>query len=483
MTATLPFASTAAVPDDIALIEAERGIAVTYGELENRVGEAASAIRRTCGSDAIVACEPSRTVADVVWYLGAMASGNAVLLVDPNASPVRKEQLYARFRPRLRPAGPAVAGPAVAGQAQLIASGATPAPHLELALLLSTSGSTASPKLVRLSKDAVTSNAVAIADALAIEPTERAVANLPLTSAYGLSILHSHLAAGATTVLVGRSIAERGFWECVREFRCSSIPGVPAMYQALVRLRLLDRLGPVRTLTQAGGRLDDATASELRAHARSSGRQVVVMYGLTEATARVTVLPPSEFEGRPGSVGRPIQGKLWIAPDNDPIPDGSIPDGSIPDGTIPDGTEGLGEIGYEGRNVMLGYATKAEDIAAPDELGARLMTGDIGRLDSDGYLYVAGRRSRYAKVDGNRLNLDEVETAIARFGAIRAVEIDGTVALACARDDIDPGLVGEVMADLFGLPRRSWLMRQVEAIPLTGNGKVDYAALTRAVSA
>jgi acyl-CoA synthetase (AMP-forming)/AMP-acid ligase II len=465
MAAAVPLASETADAGNLALIEAETDSAVTYGELAERIGQVASAIGRACGPRALVACELSRTIDDVVWYLGALAGGHVVLLVDPAAPVERKAQLYDRFRPHLRPPFPTDgASLLVAGRDQVLGNGPGLQPHPDLFLLLSTSGSTASPKLVRLSRDAVISNAVAIAAALELDAGERAMANLPLSFSYGLSVLHSHLAAGASTVLSQSTIAQRPFWDSLFQHECTSIAGVPATYQALVRLRLLDRLGSVRTLTQAGGRLDLDTAGVLRDHAQSAGRRFVVMYGQTEATARITVLPPSELGGRFGSVGQPIQGSISIVAD-------------------PQAEDATGEICYEGRNVMMGYAERAEDLSAPDGLQSRLLTGDVGRLDADGYLYLTGRRSRIAKVEGYRLNLDEIESALAPIGEFRAVEVEGSVILAHEPNDVAVGPVDQVLSNTFNLHPRSWKLSQVERLPLTGNGKVDLAALLSMVSA
>ena len=208
-----------------------------------------------------------------------LAAEGVVLLVDPGAPTVRKQQLYQRFTPHLRPFDSQADGDrvTVCGRMQVLGAGRLLQPHPDLTLMLSTSGSTASPKLVRLSARALASNAAAIAAALDLGPQERALANLPLTFSYGLSVLHSHLTAGASVVLTGSSLAQSGFWTSIEDCGCTSIAGVPATYRALVQLRLLNRLGPVKTLTQAGGRLDPGTSDALREHARHTGRRLVAM--------------------------------------------------------------------------------------------------------------------------------------------------------------------------------------------------------------
>lgn len=467
---SVPLVGPDATGSDIALIDPGARRQVTYSELEDRVGVVAAAIQAIAGTRAVVTCEMNRTLADIIWYLGVLAADGVVLLVDPSAPTARKERLYHRFTPHLRPFDPSVGVDVggdqvtVSGRVQVLGVGELLRPHPDLALMLSTSGSTASPKLVRLSARALASNATAIAAALDLSPQERALASLPLTFSYGLSVLHSHLAAGASVVLTGSSLAQSGFWTSIGDCGCTSIAGVPATYRALVQLRLLNQLGPVKTLTQAGGRLDPGTSDSLREHVRHSGRQLVVMYGQTEATARITVLPPSQIDQRPTSVGRPIQGSLSIV-------------------TMPDGdNSGDGEIAYEGQNVMMGYAHAPQDVAAPDQLGSRLLTGDVGRLDVDGYLYVTGRQSRYAKVDGNRLNLDEIEDAVAHLGEFHVVDAgDSLVVVAHQQPDVDRHLLGQVLAGLFNIQARSWTLRRVDQVPMTSSGKVDRTALAELV--
>lgn len=465
MAVAVPF-TTDATGGDLALTDAAR--TMTYGELEDRVGVVAIAIAQRCGPRAIVAIEPSPNVDDVAWYLGAVAGDNVVLLVDPAAPAPRKAELYRRYAPQLRPADDADAdntAVTVAGRPCVLSPAPAAAPHPELSLLLSTSGSTASPKVVRLSRSAVTSNAAAIASALGLVRGDRAAANLPLSFSYGLSVLHSHLAAGATVALSDAGIAERAFWDFVAAHRCTSLAGVPSTYRALRSIRLLDKLGSIRTLTQAGGRMDDATADDLRGWVRATHRRLFIMYGQTEATARITVLHTSELDDRSGSVGRPIHGTLAVAPD---------PDGGGVD---------VGEILYQGANVMMGYAEGADDLVRGDELGGRLATGDTGHLDGDGYLYVTGRLSRYAKVDGHRLNLDEIEATIAPAGDLRALEVEGSIVLVHDRRAVDTGLLTKLLSTHFNLRPRSWCARQIDAIPLTGNGKVDLTALRQVVRA
>jgi acyl-CoA synthetase (AMP-forming)/AMP-acid ligase II len=238
--------------------------------------------------------------------------------------------------------------------------------HPELALLLTTSGSTGSPRLVRLSQRNVQSNAEAIAESLRIGPDDVAATTLPMAYCYGLSVLHSHLQQGAAVVLTDRSVVDPCFWDLVRAHRvttsracrtpstCSTAPGSTGCTAAPAYL------------TQAGGALPLEQVRRWAAVGRDRGWQLVVMYGQTEATARMAYLPPELAHRRPGSVGRPVPG------------------GSVE--LVPvDGVQerGVGELVYRGPNVMLGYADHPADLALGRTVH-ELRTGDLARRGPDG---------------------------------------------------------------------------------------------------
>ncbi|MBX5441065.1 MAG: AMP-binding protein [Solirubrobacteraceae bacterium] len=312
--------------------------------------------------------------------------------------------------------------------------------HPDLRLLLSTSGSTGSPKLVRLTGRNLLANAAAIAEYLGLGPGERAIASLPLPYSYGLSVLHSHLYAGASVAFTPHSIIRREFWDDVRRHEATSFAGVPYAYAMLERIGMRDMdLPSLRTMTQAGGRLDPEVALRYARRVR-----FFVMYGQTEATARISYVPPQRLPEKPGSIGIPVPGgRLTV-----------------------DG----GELVYEGPNVMLGYARTRADLARGDEQGGVLRTGDLGHADDDGFFYVTGRAKRIAKVYGQRINLDEVEAAV-----------DGPAAAVGGDDRIDVYAEREAdaraLAARFRLPPRAIRVHAVERLPVKPSGKVDYALL------
>ena len=324
----------------------------------------------------------------------------------------------------------------------------------ELALLLSTSGSTGAPKLVRLSRANLQSNAEAICQYLHLDPRERPVTSLPFPYSYGLSVINSHLLAGATILLTDRSIVKREFWNFARDQRATSMAGVPYTYQVMLQAKLLDRDLPFATLTQAGGRLDPKYVDCVQAIAGRRGWKFFVMYGQTEATARISFVPPERLSFKKGSVGVPIPGgKLTVEADS-------------------------GELIYEGPNVMLGYAESRADLDKGDELGGVLHTGDLGRQDEDGFFYITGRKRRFLKIFGQRVSLDDVERALsARFdGPFACFGGDDHLQIA-VEDGHAASHIQHFVCEFYGIHHSAVHVFHLPELPVNTRGKVDYLAL------
>lgn len=268
--------------------------------------------------------------------------------------------------------------------------------HEDLALLLTTSGSTGSPKFVRQSHANLQANTASIVEFLGLDPSDRAITTLPMNYTYGLSILNTHLAVGATVLLTDRTLMQKEFWSFFKEQGATSFGGVPYTYEILKKLRFFRMdLPSLRTMTQAGGRLAPELHREFARFAADTGRRFVVMYGQSEATARMSWLPPERSLEKCGSIGIAIPGGRFELIDSQ--------------GQVIDQPDSTGELVYFGDNVTLGYAESAEDLARGDERGGVLATGDLARRDAEGYYYIVGRKNRFLKIFGNRVGLDEVE--------------------------------------------------------------------------
>jgi acyl-CoA synthetase (AMP-forming)/AMP-acid ligase II len=264
-------------------------------------------------------------------------------------------------------------------------------------------------------------------------------------------------------VFAPESVVRPSFWDAFRAQACTSFAGVPYTYAMLERVgfRRFD-LPSLRTATQAGGRLDPALAQELRRDLGARGARFVVMYGQTEATARIAYVPPERLADKPGSIGVAIPGGRLAVEDDDGR---ELPAGEV------------GELVYRGPNVMLGYANGWEDLARGDELGGVLRTGDLGYRDDEGFHFLTGRRSRFAKVYGLRVNLDDVEAAFAGQGAVAAVGGEERIVVFREQAAADADAARRDLAERFRLHPRTFEVRDVERLPLTATGKVDYEAL------
>lgn len=269
----------------------------------------------------------------------------------------------------------------------------------ELALLLTTSGSTGSPKLVRQSYSNIRANTESIVTYLKLDASERPITTLPMNYTYGLSIIHSHLSVGATILLTEKSLMQKEFWEFFKRERATSFGGVPYIYEMLKKLRFFQMdLPSLRTMTQAGGKLTEELHKEFAEYAVKQKKNFVVMYGQTEATARMAYLPPEKALEKYGSMGIAIPGGRFELIDEN--------------GKRIDQENTVGELVYYGANVMLGYAECRNDLEKEDEQKGRLVTGDMAKRDSDGFYYIVGRKKRFLKLFGKRVNLDEIERLV-----------------------------------------------------------------------
>lgn len=330
-----------------------------------------------------------------------------------------------------------------------------------LALLLTTSGSTGSPKLVRLTYDNIYQNSLSIVNYLNISENDRPITTLPMHYSFGLSVINSHLMKGAVILLTNLSIMERGFWEFLKNEKASSLSGVPYSYQILKKLRFFKMDYPhLNVLTQAGGKLSDALISEYIEYCHNNDKKFIVMYGQTEATARMSYLPHNTNIEKVGSIGLPI------------------PNGSFElvneEGIVIDGPEVNGELVYKGPNVSMGYAECYDDLSLGDVNKGALLTGDIACRDTEGYYYIVGRKKRFIKIFGNRINLDEAESILKNFIEDSACTgEDDKMFIYITQKDMEIS-VKKYMNSKTGIPPSAMKVQYISSIPKNTAGKVIY---------
>jgi acyl-CoA synthetase (AMP-forming)/AMP-acid ligase II len=338
----------------------------------------------------------------------------------------------------------------------------------ELALLLTTSGSTGSPKLVRLSYRNILNNAKSIAEYLNINCNERPVTSLPMYYSYGLSIINSHLIKGATILLTDKPVIQKGFWDFVKEQKATSIAGVPYTYEMLKRLRIFRMdLPELKTMTQAGGKLNANLAKEYIEQATITRKKFIIMYGQTEATARMSYLPFDKALEKYSSIGIAIPNGKFVLMDKtgreivDPDLDG--------------------ELVYYGSNVSLGYAECKEDLAKGDENNGTLYTGDIAHYDSDGFYYITGRKKRFVKIFGNRVNLDAIEQFVKTISSYCAcVGVDDKIAI-FTTDLNKEEEIKSLLVKKTGLNIRAFTVQVIDTIPKNPSGKIQYTELLKLI--
>lgn len=432
-----------------ALIEAETGQAVSYVDLEERIQ---ARCRQLPAERQLVFIEARNDIASITSYLACLRLGHVVYLLE-SAADEKSRALVALYEPNL----------VITGDDQIrVESRRQHALHPELRLLLSTSGSTGIPKFVKLSVTNIQSNAASIADYLHIGPDERAYAHLKPFYSYGISVINSHLVNGAALILSSRSITDAEFLKQVQSLHATSIAGVPYTFETLLHLNFdISQYPHLRTLTQAGGRLEPHLVSDYAQRCKSAGKHFIVMYGQTEAAPRISYLPEAFTEKYPNSIGIAIPGGTLSVVDENKHP---IVENDKP-----------GELTYRGPNVMMGYAHSAEQLAS-DETPECLYTGDIAYRNQDGLFHIVGRTSRFVKLFGLRINLDHVQSELKKeYPHVAVTGNDRFIGIALQKDGhVDPDSIKKGLAHKYHLPETCFELRTYRELPLLASGKYNF---------
>jgi acyl-CoA synthetase (AMP-forming)/AMP-acid ligase II/lysophospholipase L1-like esterase/acyl carrier protein len=433
-----------------------RGERLSYAELADRTEALAAAI---AGPARLFIVEFANVLDCVIAYLACLRAGHPVVLVEPGSTE-RDERTSVTY-------GASsifhLADGAWRFDALALARPGTP--HPELCVLLSTSGTTGSPKLVRLSRTNIQANAESIAAYLDITPADRAITSLPFYYSYGMSVLNSHLQAGAALLLTEKSVAEAEFWEFFEREGATSLSGVPFTFDLLERIGFRSRHYPaLRYLAQAGGRLSAERVALYAQWAKARAKQIFVMYGQTEASPRMAYVPPDQLADNPDCIGVPIPGGSFelIGEDGTPI----------------DGFDRPGELVYRGPNVMMGYAESAEDLAK-DSGPNELHTGDLACLRANGNYYITGRKSRFSKILGLRISLDEMERWLHAHGWQGIVSGDDKLVVAAVSRHIDTAEIKRELVRRFALPASAVVVLFLDPIPTLPSNKFDYRQVLR----
>ena len=482
----------------------ERAGTISYGDLERRANQVShlltgSGVRR--GDRVLLACENS--AAWVSAFFGIMKAGGVVVPLPHSTRNDRLEHAVADAAPsasivdaRLVPALGSLPGvknlftvgpdpsPADAGASTSLKRALTGMPSeapprhgidLDLAAIIYTSGSTGAPRGVMLSHLNLCANTESIVEYLQLTSADRVMSVLPLYYVYGLSLLNTHISVGGSIVLENRFAFPASALKAMQTHGVTGFAGVPSTFAFLLhRSPVATMTFPsLRYVTQAGGPMAPAHIREWRA--AMPGVPFYVMYGATEAGARLTFLEPSELDRRPGSIGKAIPNvELRVVTE---------------DGRLAAAGE-VGELVARGSNISTGYWNHPEETQAAFS-AAGYRTGDLAYADEDGFLYLVGRRHDMLKVGAHRVGAREIEDVISEHPSVHEVAViagahallgEVPIAVVTPRNGVIDG--AELLEFCRArLPEHKVPSRIVvrDELPKSGAGKVDKNQLRAAI--
>lgn len=453
--------------EKLATIDANAS-SLSYGELCSFAKEVSSYM----SPRSLVFMMTENTVGGVAWIIGLLESGNVPLVLNAHT----EEELFANMMDLYRPAYLCVpAGNSLTGKYEsvkeaygyvLLSTGNEPCPmHEDLSHLLPTSGSTGSPKLVRHKYENIDAAALNISTFFELTPEDRPLLVLPLYYTMGLSIVFSHLYAGATILITNQNMTDRVFWAFIKEQKATSFTGVPYSYEILNLMRFFRMdLPDLKLLTQGGGKMPKALNLKFAEYCRDNGKKWIATYGQSEGTARMAWLPAEYAVDKVGSIGK------------------AVPNGELSlvdmDGNLITEPNVQGEMCYRGKNVTMGYARKREDLMLGDERHGYMKTGDLAYRDEDGCYYIVGRMGRFLKLFGMRIGLDECEQIIkAKYPVECACTgTDEKMFVYITDESLTAGVKDELVAKTK-LVATAFEIRVIPAIPKNEAGKVLYSKL------
>ena len=431
--------------DKIAIIT-NQGEKVSYQKLisQSRLIE----IELKKNPNSLIFCKCRNNLKSIVNYIAILRSNCTVLLIDYFINDNDYNDLLDIYKPNF-----------VLDESLVKLKNQTYC-YDKLAVLLSTSGSTGNPKLVRLSKNNIQDNAVSIAKYLNITSLDRPVTVLQFHYSYGLSVINSHLLVGATILLTEESIISNKFWDFIKKEKVTSMAGVPYTFEMLKKLRFNNMNIPsLRYLTQAGGKLSLKLAEYFTTMCIQKNIDFFIMYGQTEASPRMSYFKTNNLLNKLSSIGKPIPGGEFYIYDRNNIKIDKI--------------EKEGELVYKGSNVMLGYAENIADLKKHDELNRILYTGDLAKVDKDGFYYIIGRKNRFTKIHGLRINLDDISDFLLLNGISSVVvSDDNLILLAVVSTKIEK--VQTMVLKKYKLHHSVLRIITINKIPKNKSGKILY---------
>ena len=448
--------------NNIALIERVNTVdnVVTYLQLEHLVTSAKVVLYKRLQGEPeqkkLLMMVAHNSINSIVYYLAALQLKLVIWWVDKNSDEIRLQELQQHYAVNLFIDNGEITK--LSNDVNLL--------HPDLALLITTSGSTGSPTLVRLSYKNLASNCHDIVQALSLKSLDNTITTLPLQYSFGLSIVNTHLLSGSAIVLNEHSFVSRDFWNLMKENNIQCLYGVPHSFDMLLKLSLPRLpLKSLRFMAVAGGKLSADKVSVINDYCSENNSQFYVMYGQTEATARLTILSPIKTAQKPFSIGKAINGRLWLESDE----------------KVVDTAGAIGELCYQGDNVMMGLAETVDDLALPVMLSI-LHTGDLAQFDQEGDFEIVGRLKRIVKVAGHRINLDEIEQYFsAQHRSVACTGQDDKVFCyllnESSNEQSPPMQYKKQLSEYLSIHSSYFDWIYVNTFPYLASGKLDYQQL------
>lgn len=458
-------------PEAVAAIDSD-GLSITYGELCTFFQE----IKLFAVARSIVFCLCENTVGALAGYLSFIENKVVPLLLPSRIDKEFLQGLVEAYRPAFFWL-PEELAKAVSGQVifqkyryALVSTGQAPYPiHEDLSLLLTTSGSTGSPKLVRHSYRNLEANAKNVAAFFDVTPKDRPLADLPMNYTMGHSVICSHLYGGATVLLTSLNLMSGEFWDFFTTQQVTSFTGVPYSYEVLHKLRFTCSVWPhLRILTQGGGKLPENIYQEFADYAQEHKLQFIPTYGQTECTARMAYLPPELAQEKKGAIGRAIpEGELFLVDEG---------------GHELIGPEQEGEMGYRGPNVTMGYAQCRDDLLLGDLWHGTHLTGDMARRDKDGIYFIIGRKARFLKLFGYRVSLDQCERLLQKEFGLSCACVGTDQQMLCYIEGPMPRRdITRFLEEKTGIFHSAFRVLNIEKLPRNEAGKIVYRLLANKI--
>ena len=334
---------------------------------------------------------------------------------------------------------------------------------LNIAIIIPTSGSTGDQKSVMLSYKSLEINAKSISEYLKLNYKDITITNLPLSYAYGISIVNSHFLSGGRILITNLSIIQKRFWDLFDEFKITNFNGVPYTYTTMVRMNLnIFKRKSFRFFTQAGGHLDQKVKQKYLEFCMQNKKNIFIMYGQTEASPRISYFPLNLFPDKINSIGKPIPNGRIFLKDGDTILNKDMQEG---------------ELCYEGDNIFIGYANSCKELSKVHVIKV-LFTGDIAYRDVDGFYFITGRKSRFTKIDGKRISLDSIQNELTNTleREVICVEKSDKILIVSEKKIIINDDFKELMKK-FNIRKSDYEIIRIESFPRNSSGKIKYNSI------